>query len=295
METMVLVTDRSVQRTPTGEGGPRVKITDVGRSFLTPAGEVSALRDVNLTIPDGEFCCLVGPSGCGKTTLLRIVAGLERPSGGRVEVRHDDPARQARSVVFQDYSVFPWKSVRANVELPLRANGASRRQARALSEEWLAKVGLAGFEDSWPAHLSGGMRQRVAIARAFACGPEMLLMDEPLAALDAQMRLLLQEQLLALTQEEAKTVIFVTHSIEEAILLADRVIVMSARPGRVIADVDIPFERPRSPAEVRTQERFGELHEMIWSLVRNQVEAQLTSEAPLKKEALLTKESKGEA
>jgi NitT/TauT family transport system ATP-binding protein len=261
------------------DAGWRVLIEGVGRSFLTSAGEVVALRAVNLAIPDGQFCCLVGPSGCGKTTLLRIVAGLANPSSGRVEVRHDDPARQARSVVFQDYSVFPWKTVRGNVELPMRANGLSRREARGRSKEWLHKVGLTGFEDAWPAHLSGGMRQRVAIARAFACDPEMLLMDEPLAALDAQMRLLLQEQLLVLSQELAKTVIFVTHSIEEAILLGDRVIVMGARPGRVIADIDIPFERPRSPAEVRQQERFGELHEQIWALVRTEVEEQLMSES----------------
>jgi NitT/TauT family transport system ATP-binding protein len=261
------------------DAGCRVLIDGVGRSFLTSAGEVVALRAVNLTIPDGQFCCLVGPSGCGKTTLLRIVAGLASPSSGRVEVRHDDPARQARSIVFQDYSVFPWKTVRGNVELPMRANGLSRREAGERSREWLHKVGLTGFEDAWPAHLSGGMRQRVAIARAFACDPEMLLMDEPLAALDAQMRLLLQEQLLALSQELAKTVIFVTHSIEEAILLGDRVVVMGARPGRVIADIEIPFERPRSPAEVRQEERFGELHEQIWALVRAEVEDQLMSES----------------
>jgi ABC-type nitrate/sulfonate/bicarbonate transport system ATPase subunit len=258
---------------------PRVRIDGVGRSFLTSTGEVVALRSVDLMVPDGQFCCLVGPSGCGKTTLLRIVAGLVSPSSGRVEVRHDDPDRQARSVVFQDYSVFPWKTVRGNTELPMRANGLSKREARKRGSEWLRKVGLAGFEDAWPAHLSGGMRQRVAIARAFACDPEMLLMDEPLAALDAQMRLLLQEQLLALSQEQQKTVIFVTHSIEEAILLGDRVVVMGARPGRVIADVDIPFERPRSPAQVRTEDRFGELHEQIWSLVRGEVEDQLKAES----------------
>ncbi|MCU1374276.1 MAG: hypothetical protein JWO68_1562 [Actinomycetia bacterium] len=276
---MVLTAEEVQSSGAMADAGPRVKIEGVGRSFLTSAGEVVALREVDLTIPDGQFCCLVGPSGCGKTTLLRIVAGIANPSAGRVEVRHDDPARMARSVVFQDYSVFPWKSVRANVELPMRANGLSKKEAHERGDHWLRKVGLAGFEDAWPAHLSGGMRQRVAIARAFACDPEMLLMDEPLAALDAQMRLLLQEQLLVLSQEQQKTVIFVTHSIEEAILLGDRVIVMGARPGRVIADIDIPFERPRSPAEVRTEERFGELHEQIWGLVRTEVEDQLKAES----------------
>ncbi|MBN9112189.1 MAG: ABC transporter ATP-binding protein [Pseudonocardia sp.] len=254
---------------------PRIAVERVSRSFQSSTGEVVALADVDLTIPDGQFCCLVGPSGCGKTTLLRILAGLARPSSGRAVVRHDDPRRLAHSVVFQDYSVFPWKTVRQNVELPIRARGVSKREAAAAGREWLRRVGLVGFEDSWPAQLSGGMRQRVAIARAFACDPEMLLMDEPLAALDAQMRLLLQEQLLALSQEEAKTVVFVTHSIEEAILLGDRIVVMGARPGRVIADIEIPFPRPRSPAQVRKEELFGELHEYIWSLVRGQVEDQL--------------------
>jgi len=260
-------------------GAPRVSVEGVGRTFVTRHAEVVALQDVDLTVPEGEFCCLVGPSGCGKTTLLRMMAGLTRPSAGRVSVRHDDSSKQARAVVFQEYSVFPWKTVRANVELPMRANGVSRSEARSRSDDWLRKVGLGGFEDAWPAHLSGGMRQRVAIARAFACDPEMLLMDEPLAALDAQMRLLLQEQLLALSQQEAKTVVFVTHSIEEAILLGDRVVVMGARPGRVIADVRIPFERPRSPAEVRKEELFSQLHEQIWSLVKREVEDQLKSES----------------
>ncbi|MER5628024.1 ABC transporter ATP-binding protein [Streptosporangium sp. NPDC002544] len=261
---------------------PRVTIQGVGRTFPSATGDVVALQEVDLDIPDGQFCCLVGPSGCGKTTLLRILAGLANPSVGRAVVRHDDPTRLARSVVFQDYSVFPWKTVRENVELPIRAQGVGRREAQEISTTWLRRVGLSGFEEAWPTQLSGGMRQRVAIARAFACNPEMLLMDEPLAALDAQMRLLLQEQLLALSQEEAKTVVFVTHSIEEAILLGDRIIVMGARPGRVIADVAVPFERPRSPAEVRQEERFGELHEHIWSLIRSQVEDQLRKDEKAK-------------
>jgi NitT/TauT family transport system ATP-binding protein len=264
---------------PVSVAEPRVSVEGVSRTFLTRTAEVTALKDVNLTVPEGQFCCLVGPSGCGKTTLLRMMAGLTRPSAGRVSVRHDDPSRPARSVVFQEYSVFPWKTVRANVELPMRANGVSKREARARSEDWLRRVGLTGFQDAWPAQLSGGMRQRVAIARAFACDPEMLLMDEPLAALDAQMRLLLQEQLLALSEQEAKTVVFVTHSIEEAILLGDRVVVMGARPGRVIADIPIPFERPRSPAHVRKEERFAELHEEIWALVKREVEDQMKSES----------------
>jgi len=252
-----------------------VAIRHLSKSYTLDGRPLPVLSDVNLNIHSGESLAIVGASGSGKTTLLRILAGLARPSSGRAVVRHDDPRRLAHSVVFQDYSVFPWKTVRQNVELPIRARGVSKREAAAAGREWLRRVGLVGFEDSWPAQLSGGMRQRVAIARAFACDPEMLLMDEPLAALDAQMRLLLQEQLLALSQEEAKTVVFVTHSIEEAILLGDRIVVMGARPGRVIADIEIPFPRPRSPAQVRKEQLFGELHEYIWSLVRGQVEDQL--------------------
>lgn len=273
------VTDRAAEGAVSGFAAPRIGVEGVSRSFLGRSSEVVALKDLDLTVPEGQFCCLVGPSGCGKTTLLRMMAGLSRPSAGRVSVRHDDPMRPARAVVFQEYSVFPWKTVRANVELPMRASGVSGREARSRSGEWLRRVGLTGFEDAWPAQLSGGMRQRVAIARAFACDPEMLLMDEPLAALDAQMRLLLQEQLLTLSEQEAKTVVFVTHSIEEAILLGDRVVVMSGRPGRVIADIAIPFERPRSPQAVRQEVRFGELHEEIWALVKSEVESQMQSEA----------------
>lgn len=276
-ETAVMVAEPSAGTDHRAE--PRIRVDQVGRSFLSRKSEVAALRGVDLVVPDGEFCCIVGPSGCGKTTLLRMMAGLSRPSTGRILVRHDDPSRQARAVVFQEYSVFPWKTVRSNVELPMRANGIGKKEARRRAGMWLERVGLVGFEHAWPSQLSGGMRQRVAIARAFACDPELLLMDEPLAALDAQMRLLLQEQLLALSQEEAKTVVFVTHSIEEAILLGDRVVVMGARPGRMIADVRIPFERPRSPDFVRQQELFAKLHEEIWSLVKREVEQQLRSEA----------------
>lgn len=279
MTTVEIPSTAGQSEAPNVDDHPRIRVEGVSRTFLSRNSNVVALDGVELTIPEGEFCCLVGPSGCGKTTLLRMMAGLTRPSEGSVAIRHDNPARQARSVVFQEYSVFPWKTVRQNVELPMRTNGVARREARERADRWLGRVGLTGFEDAWPAQLSGGMRQRVAIARAFACDPEMLLMDEPLAALDAQMRLLLQEQLLALSQEEAKTVVFVTHSIEEAILLGDRVVVMGARPGRVIADIRIPFERPRSPAEVRKEERFSELHEEIWSLVKREVEDQLEAEA----------------
>jgi NitT/TauT family transport system ATP-binding protein len=284
-ETNVLTTESSVLTpacVPVADPAParaRVVVEGVARSFLTKTGELFALREVDFSVPDGQFCSLVGPSGCGKTTLLRIIAGLTQPTSGRVTIRHDDPARQARSVVFQDYSVYPWKTVRGNVELPLRANGTSKKNAREIASRWLHHVGLDGFEDAWPSHLSGGMRQRVAIARAFASDPEMLLMDEPLAALDAQMRLLLQEQLLTLTQEQKKTSIFVTHSIEEAVLLSDRVIVMGARPGRVIADIPVPFDRPRNPTEVRREAHFSELHEQIWQLVRSEVEQQIKSES----------------
>src|SRR5690606_3297672 len=204
---------------------------------------------ISLDVHDGEFLCLLGPSGCGKTTLLRVMAGLEKPSSGAIEMRHDDPSRRLSAVVFQDYSVFPWKTIRENVIFPLLQTGIRRARAKEVADHWLAQLDLSGFENAYPDTVSGGMKQRVAIARALAVQPEMLLMDEPLAALDAQLRLLLQEKLLELWQANQNTVVFVTHSIDEALLLGDLIAVMSARPGRIATVIDVPFDRPRDPDE----------------------------------------------
>lgn len=255
---------------------PKIEVRGLNRTFwLGGEANVEALRDVNLTIAEGEICCLLGPSGCGKTTLLRTIGGLVGPSSGRIEVATQDPSRPLMAMVAQDYSVFPWKTVRANVMFPLKMKGVPKAEAEQRVMRALRDVGLERFADAYPDTLSGGMKQRVAIARAFVTDPEILLMDEPLAALDAQLRQLLAEQLLALCERNRKTVVFVTHSIEEAILLGDRVVLMGARPGRIVNVVDVPFERPRDPAEVRSSPEFARLREMIWEWLRGEVEKQL--------------------
>lgn len=269
------VTDGRVASLPV-QTRPKITITGVSRTFWTGGQEsVEALRDANLVINEGEICCLLGPSGCGKTTLLRIIGGLTGPSSGRIDVRISEPTRPLMATVAQDYSVFPWKSVWNNVMFPLRMRGVPAAEAKARVQSALEAVGLQKFANAFPSTLSGGMKQRVAIARAFVTNSEILLMDEPLAALDAQLRQLLAEQLLALCEENQKTVVFVTHSIEEAILLGDRVVLMGARPGRIVEVVDIPFARPRDPAEVRSDPEFARIREMIWGWLRGEVEQQL--------------------
>ncbi len=232
---------------------------------------VEALRRIDLGIPEGEFVCLVGPSGCGKSTLLRMIGGLDRPSGGEIVIRARNGQSVPTATVFQSYNVFPWKTVFANVRFGLEMHGVGRREADATTRRWLVRMGLQDFADAYPPALSGGMLQRVAIARALAVEPEILLMDEPFAALDAQHRRIMQEELLALWQEDRRTVVFVTHSLEEAVLLGDRVVVMSARPGRVIAEFAVPFDRPRG-ASIRSDPRFAALEAELWDLLRGEVE-----------------------
>jgi NitT/TauT family transport system ATP-binding protein len=251
----------------------KVSVQAVGKVFSSKAKRVEALSRISLDVRDGEFLCLLGPSGCGKTTLLRVMAELESPSSGRIEMRHDDPSRPLSAVVFQDYSVFPWKTIRENVVFPLLQNGFRRREAREVADHWLSQLDLTGFESSYPDTVSGGMKQRVAIARALALRPELLLMDEPLAALDAQLRLLLQEKLLDLWQRNQNTVVFVTHSIDEALLLGDRIAVMSARPGRIDSVIDVPFARPRDPDEIRASADFAGLRDDIWHRLRRELQA----------------------
>lgn len=232
---------------------------------------VDALVEVDVTINEGEFVCLLGPSGCGKSTLLRIMGGIHRPSSGEVLLRTRGERSMQSAMVFQDYGIFPWKSVADNVGFGLKVQGFPRQVRRERVEHWLQRMGLTEFREAYPATLSGGMKQRVSIARALALEPSILLMDEPFAALDPQLRRLLQNELLELWQQDRRTVVFVTHSIDEAILLGDRVIVMSARPGRIIADIAIPFPRPRTP-EVRGQAKFGALEERIWDYLRTEVD-----------------------
>ncbi|WNG85864.1 ABC transporter ATP-binding protein [Mycobacterium sp. ITM-2016-00317] len=239
----------------------RVDIEHVSLAFETKrSGRVQALEDFSLTIEPGTFCCIVGPSGCGKSTLLRIIDGLQKPDDGRVLINDKVVEKPTLDVgfVFQKYNLLPWRSVLANVEFGLENLGVPKDKRRQIAQRWMKIVGLQGFEEHYPAQLSGGMQQRVGLIRALAIDPKILLMDEPFGAVDDLTRMKLQEELLNLWERDNKTVVFVTHDIEEALYLADRVIVMSARPGRIseIFDVDLP--RPRNP-EIRALPEFAKL------------------------------------
>lgn len=259
-----------------GAPGDKIVAHGVTRYFGGGGAErIHALGPLDLSIRDGEFVCIVGPSGCGKSTFLRMVAGLIGPSEGVVEFTTHRKDRST-AMVFQDYSIFPWKRVIDNVRYGLDLAGVKRKEGNERAMSYLTKLGLAERARSWPDTLSGGMKQRVAIARALAIEPEILLMDEPFAALDAQMRQILQEELLELWQADRRTVLFITHSLEEAILLGDRVLVMSSRPGRIIADITVPFERPRSN-KIRGSREFAELTAELWDLLRAEV-VHVTSE-----------------
>jgi len=228
-----------------------LRIEDLGFTYVSPNGEaVVAIEQLDLEVDAGEFVCLLGPSGCGKSTLLSIVAGLLRPTRGkvflnRILLEEVGDLYGRISVVFQEYALFPWLSVRDNIEFPMRIRGWPAERRRTQVEKFMGMVNLGPWETKKPSQLSGGMKQRVGIARALALDPELLLMDEPFGALDAQTRFLMQEELLNIWQREVKTVLFVTHSITEAIYLADRIVVMTSHPGRVKAVIDVPEPRPR--------------------------------------------------
>ncbi len=233
-------------------------------------GAVEALRDVSFTIRGGEFVSIIGPSGCGKTTMLKIVAGLVPATSGEIviEGRAVTGPGPERALVFQDFALMPWTSVQRNVEFGLRLRGVPRDERRRVAREAIAKVGLAGFEQAYPQALSGGMQQRVGLARALAVRPRMLLMDEPFASIDEQTRRLFQDDLLRLWSEERKTVVFVTHSMEEAIYLSDRVVVLSPRPGRLHQIMDVALPRPRDTKAVRESGEFARLVESLWHVLR---------------------------
>jgi NitT/TauT family transport system ATP-binding protein len=241
-----------------------------------PGQELLALSHISFAVPPGQFVAIVGPSGCGKSTLLNLIAGIDRPTAGTIALRGDPVSGPSpeRGVMFQQYHLFPWMTVRANVEFGPRSRGVPRRQFEATAKRYIEMVGLQGFDDRYPHELSGGMQQRCALARMLANDPIVLLMDEPLAAVDAQTRNILQEELLGIwgearAQSERKTVLFVTHAIEEAVFLADRILVMGRRPGRMIADLVNPLPRPRT--RTRRDQRFGELVDSIWALLHDQV------------------------
>ena len=242
--------------------------------FETASGRVVvALQDIDLTVRPGEFVCIVGPSGCGKSTFLRLLAGLEQSSAGEIQIDVTRPDRPVNSMVFQEQSTFPWMTVRQNTAFGLEMRGVDRRVRDDLVGYYLRKVGLEDFANAYPYQLSGGMRQRVCLARAFANEPEVLLMDEPFASLDEQTRILMQEELLRVWEgEHGRTVVFITHSIDEAVLLADTVVVMSARPGRVKATFAVPFPRPRGQlAELKLQPEFAQLTYKVWEVLRDEV------------------------
>ncbi|URN96691.1 MAG: ABC transporter ATP-binding protein [Candidatus Pristimantibacillus lignocellulolyticus] len=247
---------------------PKVIVDKVRKVYQSSRGEVIALNDTNLTIHNNEFICVVGPSGCGKTTLLNILAGLDDPTSG--EVRIDGklvhgPSNE-RGVVFQQYALFPWLTVKQNVEFGLKLKKMGKGERKSIAEKYIETVGLKDFANAFPKELSGGMKQRVAIARAYAVNPKLLLLDEPFGALDAQTRTQLQVELLKTWEQEQKTCFFITHDVEEAVLLASRVVVMSARPGRIKTIIDIDLKHPRTQ-ETRMSKEFNDIKNEIWSQV----------------------------
>lgn len=258
----------------------KLSLRSVSKVFDGPAGRLLALTDIDLDVANGEFLCIVGPSGCGKTTLLRIIAGLESISTGQVEAFQENPSHPINTMVFQEQSVFPWLSVQDNVEYGLRARGVPRVERSKVADFYIKRLGLGGFAEAFPHQLSGGMKQRVSIGRAFANDPEILLMDEPFASLDEQSKLILQDQLLKIWEETRKTVVFITHSLEEAVALGDRVIVMSARPGRIRAEYTIDLQRPRSVLSLKEDRRFVDLVAEVWRVLRGEVLAANTYAIP---------------
>jgi NitT/TauT family transport system ATP-binding protein len=249
----------------------KIAIRDLRKQFPTKDGVFTALDNVSIDIPSGQFFVIVGPSGCGKTTLLRILAGLEQPSSGTVEVAVEQNERPLNSMVFQGDSLFPWMTVFENAAYGLRLRKVAPSQIKEVVGHYLDKTGLTRFANSYPHQLSGGMRQRVSIARAFANDPEILLMDEPFSALDEQNKTLLQEELLRIWEETKKTVVFITHSVDEAVTMGDRIMIMTANPGKAKAMIDVPFARPRNVLELRAQPQYGELVYQIWGHLREEV------------------------
>jgi NitT/TauT family transport system ATP-binding protein len=245
----------------------KIRIRALGKDFATRFGRVEALSNLNLDVDDGELCVLVGPSGCGKSTLLRILAGLDAATAGEVEIRRSKERRALTAMVFQEPSALPWLTVRSNVAYGLRMQGVDARSRDGVAARYIEKVGLTRFARAYPYQLSGGMKQRVSVARAFASDPEILLMDEPFGALDELTRLVLQEELLRLFEETGKTILFVTHSIDEALTLGDRVIVMSQAPGRVLQEIAVPFRRPRRVIDLRQDPEYGRHVAQIWDLL----------------------------
>jgi NitT/TauT family transport system ATP-binding protein len=257
----------------------RISLRNVSRSFMSPTGErIQAIHDINFEVEDqyspdgrdiGEFRVLLGPSGCGKSTILRLIAGLDHPDTGEVLVKGKPVTRPGRDrgMVFQKYTSFPWLTIEENVGYGLKINGVLQAERHETVAKLIQQVGLSGFEKSYPDTLSGGMQQRVAIARTLALRPGVILMDEPFGALDAQTRSDMQELLLKIWDESASTILFVTHDVDEALYLADRIFVLCSRPGTIIEDVPVPFGRPRDPS-VKQRSEFRDLQQHVLACLR---------------------------
>lgn len=251
---------------------PEIEVQDVSMVFQAKDKEIVALKDLSFTVDEGVFLVIVGASGCGKSTLLNLIAGFIRPTSGRILLRGKEVTGVTPQcgMIFQQYALFPWKTVQDNVEFGLKMKRIPKKERAEIAAEFIDLVGLRGFEDSYPKALSGGMKQRVSIARALANDPEVMLLDEPFAALDAMTRQVLQEQLAKIYEKHKKTIIFITHSIDEALLLSSRIIIMTARPGTIAQDIvnDLPYPRD---ASVELSDHYTRLKKNIWNTVQAEV------------------------
>jgi NitT/TauT family transport system ATP-binding protein len=251
---------------------PIIAVRDLSKIFSRDGTAVEAIKGFDLTVREGEFVTIVGPSGCGKSTFLHMLGGFEGSDGGEMLVRGRPVAGPGpdRGMVFQEFALYPWRTVLQNITWPLEVQNVPKAERLAIAERLLAQIGLGRFRDHYPAELSGGMKQRVAIARTLAFDPEILLMDEPFGALDAQNRELMQEDLQVLWNATRKTVVFITHDIDEAVYLADRVVVFTARPGKVKAELTIDLPRPRA-IEIKKTPEYARYRNEIWDLLRDEV------------------------
>ena len=267
---------RAVQASASAVHAAKIELSGVTKRFITPSGSVhTAIRDVNLAIEPGQFCAIVGPTGCGKSTTLSLVSGLDRPSAGTVRVggKQVEGIAGGMSFMFQSDALLPWKTVLGNVALGPRFRHVTKKEAQAAASDWLRRVGLSGFEDRYPHQLSGGMRKRVALAAALINEPSILLMDEPFGALDVQTKAIMSNELLGLWEQTRPSVLFITHDLEEAVALADKVVVMTVGPGTVKGVFDIDLPRPRGEVqEIRFDPHFVELHHQIWESLREEVQ-----------------------
>jgi NitT/TauT family transport system ATP-binding protein len=261
-----------------------IELKDVTKRFMSPGGKVfTALHHLDLSVKQGEFCAVVGPTGCGKSTTLGLIAGLDSPDTGEVRIMNTalHGVNTRSGYVFQSDAIFPWKTVLQNVALGLRYRGQNRKAAADAAMDWIARVGLTGFESHYPYQLSGGMRKRVALAQCLITEPTMLLMDEPFSALDVQTRTLMEDELLSIWSATSAAVLFITHDLEEAISLGDRVVVLTASPATVKRSFNIDLPRPRKASEIRFQPEFVDIYKEVWEALRDEVH--ISYERDLKK------------